>query len=164
MCQKFKEWLAVLIFISMLVGCTTWYFLLNQQQIPVFLTAIIVALGFVGIMILLPKYRQQLVKRIVAYHARSKERGGWFYRYQKLALVITATGILIFPIAMALLPSQYIPYFALTFLIVQLTAGSVVIAGFLKTAGKWGYLVLLALVIISVIAVLIYHLRAGGQT
>ena len=163
MCQKFKEWLAVPIFISMLVGCTTWCFLLNQQQIPVFLTAIIVALGFVGIMILLPEYRQQLVERIVAYHARGKEQGGWFYRYRKLALVITTTGILIFPIALTLLPSQYIPYFALTFLIVQLTAGSVVIAGFLKTAGKWGYLVLLALVIISVIAVLMYHL-AGGQT
>lgn len=97
---------------------TTWYLLLNQQQIPVFLTATIVALGFVGIMILLPKYRQQLVKRIVAYHARSKEQRG-LYRYQKLALVITTTGILIFPIATALLPSQYIPYFAVTFLIVQ---------------------------------------------
>lgn len=139
---------------------TTWYLLLNQQQIPVFLTATIVALGFVGTMILLPKYRQQLVKRIVAYHARSKEQRG-LYRYQKLAIVITTTGILIFPIATALLPSQYIPYFAVTFLIVQLTAGSVVIAGLLKTAGKWGYLVLLASVIISVIAVLIYHFSKG---
>ena len=162
MWQKYKEWLAVLIFMSMLVGCTTWYLLLNHQQIPVFLTATIIALGFVGTMTLLPKYRQQLVKRIVAYHARSKEQRG-LYRYQKLALVITTTSILIFPIALTLLPSQYIPYFALTFLIVQLTAGSVVIAGLLKTAGTWGYLVLLASVIISLIAVLIYHL-AGGQT
>jgi hypothetical protein len=157
MWQKYKEWFAVLIFMSMLVGCTTWHLLLNQQQIPVFLTATIVALGFVGIMILLPKYRQQLVKRIVAYDARSKEQRG-LYRYQKLALAITTTCILIYSIAMALLPSQYIPYFVVTFLIVLLTAGSVVIAGFLKTAGKWGYLVLLASVIISVIAVLIYHL------
>jgi hypothetical protein len=160
MWQKYKEWLAVLIFMSMLVGCTTWHLLLNQQQIPVFLTATIVALGFVGIMILLPKYRQQLVKRIVAYDARSKEQRG-LYRYQKLALAITTTCILIYSIAMALLPSQYIPYFVITFLIVLLTAGSVVIAGFLKTAGKWGYLVLLAPVIISVIAVLIYHFSKG---
>jgi len=160
MWQKYKEWLAVLIFMSMLVGCTTWHLLLNQQQIPVFLTATIVALGFVGIMILLPKYRQQLVKRIVAYDARSKEQRG-LYRYQKLALAITTTCILIYSIAMALLPSQYIPYFVVTFLIVLLTAGSVVIAGFLKTAGKWGYLVLLASVIISVIGVLLYHFSKG---
>jgi cytochrome b561 len=160
MWQKYKEWLAVLIFMSMLVVCTTWYLLLNQQQIPVFLTATIVALGFVGIMILLPKYRQQLVKRIVAYHARSKEQRG-LYRYQKLALAITTTCILIYSIAMALLPSQYIPYFVVTFLIVLLTAGSVVIAGFLKTAGKWGYLVLLASIIISVIAVLLHHFSKG---
>jgi len=160
MWQKYKEWLGVLIFMSMLVGCTTWYLLLNHQQIPVFLTATIVALGFVGTMILLPKYRQQLVKRIVAYDARSKEQRG-LYRYQKLALVITTTCILIYSIAMALLPSQYIPYFVVTFLIVLLTAGSVVIAGFLKTAGKWGYLVLLASVIISVIYVLLYHFSKG---
>jgi hypothetical protein len=160
MWQKYKEWLAVLIFMSMLVVCTTWHLLLNQQQIPVFLTATIVALGFVGIMILLPKYRQQLVKRIVAYDARSKEQRG-LYRYQKLALAITTTCILIYSIAMALLPSQYIPYFVVTFLIVLLTAGSVVIAGFLKTAGKWGYLVLLASVIISVIGVLLYHFSKG---
>jgi len=160
MWQKYKEWLAVLIFMSMLVGCTTWYLLLNQQQIPIFLTATIVALGFVGTMILLPKYRQQLVKRIVAYDARSKEQRG-LYRYQKLALVITTTCILIYPIATALLPSQHIPYFVVTFLIVLLTAGSVVIAGFLKTAGKWGYLVLLASVIISVIGVLLYHFSKG---
>jgi len=160
MWQKYKEWLAVLIFMSTLIGCTTWYFLLNQQQIPIFLTATIIALGFVGTMILLPKYRQQLVKRIVAYHARSKEQRG-LYRYQKLALVITTTCILIYSIAMALLPSQYIPYFVVTFLIVLLTAGSVVIAGFLKTAGKWGYLVLLASVIISVIGVLLYHFSKG---
>ena len=159
MWQKYKEWFAVLIFMSMLVGCTTWHLLLNQQQIPVFLTATIVALGFVGIMILLPKYRQQLVKRIVAYDARSKEQRG-LYRYQKLALALTTTSILIFPIATTVLASQYISYFVLTFLIVQFTAGPIVIAGFLKTAGKWGYLVLLALVIISVIAVL-YHLGKG---
>jgi len=160
MWQKYKEWLAVLIFASMLVVCTTWNLLLNHQQIPVFLTATIVALGFVGTMILLPKYRQQLVKRIVAYHARSKEQRG-LYRYYRLALVITTTGILIFPIATTVLPSQYIPYFVLTFLIVQLTAGSVVIVGFLKTAGKWGYLVLLASIIISVIYVLLYHFSKG---
>jgi len=159
MWQKYKGWLAVLIFMSMLIGCTTWNLLLNQQQIPVFLTATIVALGFVGTMILLPKYRQQLVKRIVAYDARSKEQRG-LYRYQKLALALTTTSILIFPIATTVLASQYISYFVLTFLIVQFTAGPIVIAGFLKTAGKWGYLVLLALVIISVIAVL-YHLGKG---
>lgn len=137
--RKYKDWFAVLVFISVLIGYTIWYLHLNPQHIHLFLTTAIISLGFVVVMALLPKYRQRLVKGILEYHAKGKERGGWLYRYQKVAIALVLISTLTLPIIWRyqLIPSQYIPFYAITFLIINLTSGAILIAGMLKTIGKW---------------------------
>lgn len=124
-------WIATLILLSISLY-TAWYLQLNPQHIPLFLTTTIIAIGFVVVMALLPKYRQRLVNGILEYDAKGKERGGWLYRYQKVAVAAIAMMALIFPIATKLLASQYIPYFVLALVIVNLVAGSVLIGGLVR--------------------------------
>ena len=58
-----RQWVAILIILSMLSGYTLWYLSLNPQHIRVFLATAIIALGFVAVMALLPKYRRRLLKK-----------------------------------------------------------------------------------------------------
>ena len=159
MWRKYKDWFAVLVFISLLTGYTAWYLHLNPQHVPLFLTTTIIALGFVAVMAWLPKYRQRLLKGILAYHARGKELGGWLYRYQKVAfaIIFISTLILLTAWRYQLVPSHYIPYFALTFFIVILASGAVLTAGLLKIAGKWGLLLIAIVTAIAVFRILIWR-------
>ena len=113
-------------------------------------------------MALLPKYRQRLVKGMLAYNARGKEIGGWLYRYQKVAsaAIFISTLILLTAWRYQLIPSQYIPYFALTFFIVILASGAVLTAGLLKIAGKWGLLLIAIVTAIAVLRILIWRYLA----
>lgn len=106
-------------------------------------------------MALLPEYRQRLVKRILEYDAISRERGGRLYHYEKAATAVMIICILIFPIATGLLPSQYLPYFVLTFVIVFLAAWAVQIVALLKSSRKWALLLIAISVAIAALRILI---------
>jgi len=149
--QKRREWLGALIFVGVIIVCVAWSLLLNPQHVPLFLAVAIGALGFVAVMALLPKLRRRFIERVVAYHVKDEERRGWLYRYRKVAIAVIVVMALIFPIATRLLPSQYVPLYVIAFLLINLTSGAILIAGMLKTMGKW---VLLLMAIGSVIAIL----------
>lgn len=136
--QKRREWLGVLVFVGVIIVCVAWSLLLNPQYAPLFLAVTIAALGFVAVMALLPKLRRRFIERVIAHHVKNEESGRWLYRYRKVAIAAIAVMALIFPIATRLLPSQYTAYFAVTIVIVNLVAGTVLIAGLASsTAKKW---------------------------
>jgi len=139
---------------------TVWRLHLNPQHIPLFLTTTIVALGFVAVMALLPKYRRRLVKRLLAYNTRQKEMGGWLYRYQKIALVLFFVIILTFPLLLQcqFIPSQYMPWAVLTFFIIILALGVIQIVRLLRAAGRWGLLLIAILTAIAVLRILLWRL------
>lgn len=66
-----RYWIAILIVLSISLY-TVWHLQLNPQHIPLFLATTIVAIGFVVVMALLPKYRMRFVEKIVAYHDKEK--------------------------------------------------------------------------------------------
>jgi hypothetical protein len=150
--RKYKDWFAALVFMIVITGYSVWYLHLNPQHVPLFLTTIIVALGFVAVMALLPKYRRRFAEKIVAYHDKEKSLGA-LYRYKNVALALILINSLIFSVLWQykLIPSQYVPLYAIAFLLINLTSGAILIAGMLKTMGKW---VLLLMAIGSVIAIL----------
>jgi len=146
-----RYWIAILIILSISLY-TAWHLQLNPQHIPLFLATTIAAIGFVVVMALLPKYRRRFVEKIVAYHDKEKSLGA-LYRYKNVALALILINSLVFSMLWQykLIPSQYVPLYAIAFLLINLTSGAILIAGMLKTMGKW---VLLLIAIGSVIAIL----------
>ena len=145
------HWVAILIVLSISVY-TVWYLQLNPQHIPLFLTTIIIAIGFVVAMALLPKYRRRFAEKIMAYHAKEKSLGR-LYRYKNVVLALIVINSLVFSVLWQyqLIPLRYVPLYAITFLIINLASGAILIVWLLKTMGKW---VLLLMAIGSVIAIL----------
>jgi protein-S-isoprenylcysteine O-methyltransferase Ste14 len=127
----------------------------------IFLATTIIALGFVAVMVLLPKYKQRLVKRMLEYHVKERERVGRFYRVALLVIIIFA---LVFPVVSQyqLIASQYMSLFVLTFCIVNLVAGVIFVAGFLKARGKWGLLLIAALFASVLLGVLVGWMTKHG--
>jgi peptidoglycan/LPS O-acetylase OafA/YrhL len=153
--QKRREWLGALILVSVIIVFVAWSLLLNPQYGPLFLAVAIGALVFVAVMSLLPKLRRRFIERVVANHVRDEERGRWLYRYRKVAIAVIAVMALIFPIAMSLLPSQYIAYFAVAIVIVNLVAGTVLIAGLASSTAKKIVLFVFLLFLMGIIASLL---------
>jgi len=155
-----KDWIFVVIVIGITTVYTFCYLSLNPQSIPSFLVAPIIAMIFVALMALMPKKRQRLVKAILAYNTRQKEMGGWLYRYQKITLVLFFIIVLTFPLLWQYqyIPSQYLPWSVLTFLIVTLALGAVNIAWFLKATGKWGLLLIAIIALLTALRILIWRL------
>lgn len=153
--QKRKDWIYVLIVISIISVYTYWYLSLHPQHISLFLTLTIIVLGFVALMTLIPKYRRRLLKRILAYHTKQKEVGGWLYRYQRIGLILFFITILIFPLLSQyqLIESQYMPWVTLAFFITILASASIQMVGLLKVAGKWGLLLILILALIAALRI-----------
>lgn len=158
--QKYKNLIYVFMVIVIITVYTAWRLYLNPQHIPLFLTTTIIALGFVAVMALLPKYRRRLVKAILAYNSRQKEMGGWLYRYRRIALVLFFIIILTFPLFLQyqFIPSQFMPWAVLTFFIVILALGAIQIAGLLRAAGWWGLLLIAILTAIAVLRILLWRL------
>jgi len=154
-----KNWFFAILATSFVIIYTVWYLYFEPQHIPLFLATAIVALSFAAVMFLLPKYRQHLVEKILAYHVKEKRLGA-LHSYKKVAVALIIINSLIFSIVWRyqLVPSQYIPFYALTFLIITLASGIVLIAGLLKTAGKWGILLIAILTVVAVLRVLIWAL------
>jgi hypothetical protein len=147
-------WIAILILLSISLY-TAWHLQLNPQYVPLFLATTIIAMGFVVVMALLPKYRQQLVKKVLAYHAKAQKRGGLLYRYGRIFNAVMITVLLVFSLVVTnnpeILGIPYIPYLVIALFIVFLISAAVFIYGFLRVAGKW---VLLLIAIGTAIAIL----------
>lgn len=154
-----RDWLFVILVTSFVIIYTVWYLYFELQHTPLFLATAIIALSFGAVMFLLPKYRQRLVEKILVYHAKEKKLGG-FYRYQKVSGALIIINSLIFSVfwRYQLIPSIYMPFYALTFLIIALASGIVLIAGLLKTTGKWGILLIATLTVVAFLQVLIWTL------
>lgn len=153
-----NEWylMAILIILGML-AYIMWNLSLNPQYVLVFLTTTIIALGFVVLMALLPKYRRRIINRALEYQAREREMGKEFYRYYKMALVVIILCALILPVVLQyqLIFSHYLPLFVFAFFIVNLVAGVIFIAGFLKARGKWRLLLVFIIFASALLGILI---------
>ena len=159
MLRKYKEWFAVLVFINVLTGLTLLYFHLNPQYIPRFLIAPIIALGFVVVMFLLPKYRQRFVKKVLSFHFKAQKRGGVLYRYGRIFNAVMLTVLMLFSVVAinnpAILNIPYIPYLVVALFIAMLISAVVFISGFLRAAGKWGLIIIAIATVIAVLRILV---------
>ena len=147
-------WIAILVVLSISLY-TAWYLQLHPQHIPLFLATTIVAMGFVVVMALLPKYRRRFAEKIMAYHAKEKSLGRP-YHYKNVALALIIINSLVFSVLWQyqLIPSQYVPFYAITFLIINLASGAILIVGLLKTIGKWVLLLMAIGVVIAILRIL----------
>ena len=147
-------WIAILVVLSISLY-TAWHLQLNPQYVPLFLATTIIAMGFVVVMALLPKYRQQLVKKVLAYHDKAQKRGGLLYRYGRIFNAVMIIVLLVFSLVVTnnpeILGISYIPYLVIALFIAFLISVVVFVSGFLRVAGKW---VLLLIAIGTAIAIL----------
>jgi hypothetical protein len=159
MLRKYKEWFAVLVFISVLTGLTLWYLYLNPQDIPRFLIAPIIALGFVAVMFLFPKYRQRFVKKVLSFHFKAQKRGGLLYTYGRIFSAISSTILVLVSIAITINPEilgvTYVPYLMFALFIVLLISFVAFISGFLRASGKWGLVIIAIATAIAVLRILV---------
>jgi hypothetical protein len=155
--REYGKWITALVFVIAVIVLSILYVFLNLLSFYLLSAVAIAALLFVVLMLALPKYRERLVRGLLEYQTKGEEVGGWWYRYWKVAVAIVGVDILLFPVALSLTPQRFLPYVVLSFLAVLFTAGSVNIAGFLRIAGKWGYLLVLLIVVIVIVAILAHH-------
>ena len=79
-----KEWLAVLVFISVLISSTVWYLSFNPQYVAIFLATTVIAIGFMMVMVLLPKHRhleyqvkkREVMGRVLYHYHRKPDANG----------------------------------------------------------------------------------------
>ena len=159
MWQKYKDWFFALLLISVTTVFTLWYLYLKPQHILSFLIGPIIALGFVAIMALFPKYRQRLIKKILAFHVKTQRRGGLLYRYGRNFSVVSFVILLAFSLVVTsnpeILAISYIPYLIVALAITFLISFAVYISGFLRAAGKWGLLFITIATAIAVLRILV---------
>lgn len=161
--QKRGEWLGTLIFVGVIIAFVAWTLFVNPHYTPIFVTIAIIALGFVAVMALKPKLRQQLTKKAMDHQInQAQERG--FYRYRKMAIASIAIMIAVFPVATNLLP-QYTAHVVVALIIVHLVAGTVLIAGLTSSIGKKMILLVIVLFLIGIVASLLlrtFNIPLGG--
>ena len=132
---KYKDWLGVLVLISVVTGLTVWYLSLNPHNILRFLIGPIIGLGFVVVMALFPKYRQQFVKKVLSFHVKAQKRGGLTYRYGKIFFAVMIITLTVFSLVAvnhpAILDIPYVPYLVFVVFIAFLISFVTFISGFL---------------------------------
>jgi hypothetical protein len=148
---KPREWLGALIFVGLILVFVVWTLFLNPQYVPLFVAIAIVALGFVAVMALMPKLRQQLIKKAIDHQIKNQEQERGLYRYRKTAIIAIAIMIAVFPVATSLLP-QYTAYIVITLVIVNLAAGTVLIAGLTSSISKKMTLLIVLFFLIGIVA------------
>jgi len=155
--KKYKNYVAVLLITILLTVYTWWYLQLHPEKLSHFLIGPLIALIFVILVALKPEYGKRLSKAIMTYDAKRKELGGRFYRYRIIALVLFFLIVLAFPIVWEyqLVPSQYVAFVVLSFLVVVVALGIIQIVGIIKVAKKWGLLFILILTAIVILRMLI---------
>lgn len=108
------------------------------------------------------KFRRLLSKPaefLLKLQARNREKGEQLRRYACPLFLFYFLNVLIYYYLLyhQLIPSDFLPYFVLTFFVIQLGLGVSGTVVFLRVTGKWGYLLLATFVLIAIIAVLVYH-------
>ena len=151
--QKRREEISALILVSVIIAFVALTLFLSPQYTPLFLGIAIVALGFVAVMTLKPKLRQQLIKKAMDQQINHAQDRG-LYRYRKMAIASIAIMIAVFPVTIRLLP-QYTAYIVVTLIIVHLVAGTVLIAGLASSIGKKMILLVILLFLIGIVASLL---------
>jgi len=154
--KKDKNYVAMLLVVSLLTIYILWYLQLNPQQLLIFSVAPLVALILVAVLVLKPEYGERLFKATLTYDAKRKELGVWL-RYQKITLVLFFIIVLAFPIIWQhqLVPTQYMAFFVLAFLFGVVALGVLQIVVVIKAGGKWGLLFIVVLALIVFLRMLI---------
>lgn len=103
---------------------------------------------------LFQRFRQWLIRHVLAYHIRDKERGGWLYLYGRELTLIFLLSVLTFVVVLHYqpVPQQYLAFFTLPFLFVALGLNILFVARFLKLTGKQGllFIVILAAILAAI--------------
>jgi len=104
---------------------------------------------------LLRKYGDWFRKFMLGLHKRDLERGGWLYRYGTPAAIFSLAYWAIFRVILEfqLISPRYLPHFVFTYLYIQLALGLVILAGFLRVAGKWWRYLLMVMLILTLAAI-----------
>jgi uncharacterized membrane-anchored protein len=148
---KRREQFGTLIFVGLIFVFVALTLFLNPQYVPLFVTIAIAALCFVAAMTLMPKLRQQLIKKVMDHQIKDQEQKPGLYRYRKIAIAAIAIMIAVFPAATSLLP-QYTFYVVVTLIIVNLAAGTVLIAGLASSISKKMTLLIVLFFLIGIAA------------
>lgn len=164
--QKYGEWVAVLIVLSIVTVFTVWFLKLAPQYIPRFaltsLIGVLIGLFFLALLASRRKYRVRLREFLIKYRAKVQERGGLFYRYGRIFNAVMITVLLAFSLALTsnpeILDIQYIPYLVFALFIAFLISAVVFIASFLRVAGKWGILLIIIVTVIAGLRILLWRL------
>ena len=133
--QKCREEISALILVSVIIAFVALTLFLSPQYTPLFLGIAIVALGFVAVMTLRPNLRRRLIESVSSHQVSNNEQELGLSRYRMMAIFAIAGMIAIFPVALRLFP-QYTTYLVVAVIIVNLVAGTVLIAGLASSASK----------------------------
>jgi hypothetical protein len=126
------------------------------------LIAPIIALVFVAVMFLFPKYRQRFVKKVVSFHVETQKRGGLLYRFSRIFNAVIITVLILFSAVAvrypAILDIPYIPYLVAALFILFLISAVAFISSFLRAAGKWALILIAIATAIAVLHILVRNL------
>jgi len=143
---KYKSWFAYLALLILVTCLTIWCLLLNPQSLPLFLSTIIIALGFAAVIRLFPKYRQRFIKKLIEYQDKSQKKGGLLFRYGKIFFPVMLITLTVFSLVArdnpAILDIPYVPYLVFVVFIAFLISFVTFISGFLRGYGKWGLIII----------------------
>lgn len=156
-----RYWLWVFVLLSILAIWVLLY-LQNPRFLYPLTVAIFVAIVFLALLGLRPKYRQALVRRLLGLNKRDLETGGLFHRYGRLAGILIAVNSLIFSLLLQYqLVSSKQTYAVFAFIYVQMFLGMVLLVSLLRLARKrwWKYpivvLIILTLVVVAILTAML---------
>lgn len=157
---KYEDWIYALVLVGIVAVYTYGYLSLKPQDILSFLVPPVIAFIIVTLLALRPEVRQRLVKALIVYRMRQKERGGWLYRYHKITLLLFFIIILTFPLFVqsGFIPLQYTPWAVLGFFIIILALSAIQVAWLIRVAGKWGLFLIALIASVAVLRILIWRL------
>jgi len=150
--RHYWDWLWIPALLSILIAYVLWYLQHNPNFIYSFAIAFSVALVLCAVLVL----RYDLIRRLLGLYKRDLERGGWFYRYGRLAAILFIINSAIFRLMLQfqLVSPQY-PYFVLAFFYIQMALGMVLVVSFLKVAGKWWRYPIITMLILTLVIIAI---------
>ncbi len=153
--RKYTEWIAVFLFVGVLLVYTVWHLQSFPQYIPVFSVGLLVLILLVTLVGLRPKYKEWIRRLVMKFHGRGLKSGGWFYGHRRhVFLLLVLVGVLM-PIlgSSKLVPAQYFPAIGVAGFLIILASGVVLVAGFLRAVGKWGLMFILILTLLTILRI-----------
>jgi len=89
-------------------------------------------------------------KLLMSLHTRDLERGGWLSRYGfPISIFYFLNVLALYAILYRnITPAQYLPYFIVIFVAIQLTLGSIMVASVVKVLGNFFLAIFVAIVVL----------------